>query len=765
MTDPSFDIVDIGARLGVPATALRPYGRDKAKLELAALGPLAERGALVLVSGITPTAAGEGKTTTAIGLADGLTRLGRRAAVVLREPSLGPIFGQKGGGTGFGRSRLVPTADINLHFTGDFHAIASAHNLLAALIDNHLHHGLTPTLDPERITWKRTMDMNDRALRQLEVGRGKGNGPVRAGGFDITAASEIMAILALADGPDDLRARLGRIVIGRTVDGRAATAADVGAVGSMMALLRDAMLPNLVATHEGTPAIVHCGPFANIAHGTASVVAMKAGLHLAEVSVVECGFGFDLGGEKFFDLVARGGPLSPAAVVIIASLRALRLHGGVAPDRVATPDLAAVQAGLPNLLRHLDNARLFGRPVVIALNAFAGDSAEEVAAVRAAVTAADAGFAVIDAPARGADGGVELAQLVLDTLAAHPQGRGRHRISSRRVAAHQARASRDQDLPRDPGGAVGRGHRAARRPRGRGLGPPAGVHGQDPGVVHRRSHPTGRARWSHADGAALRASRRRRLHRRAVRRDRPHARSAQAAAGLRHRSGRRRDRRRRLTAIDRAIGHAAQARRARRRRSVSHRHQALDPLGDRRVRREPARHRARRQRRADEEAGGGRRVADGGAGARGRCPSLELGQRASPGPADRRRCARRTRPPPYSREREIARRMRVAAIGATMMSASVPRSPGPSRSSRAPPKASAPHCTAGGDERHHRGQHGRDRRDQDVAVVDVGQLVGDHPAQLALGQERAQAGGHRDHAVARIAGRSRKALGAGSSMT
>jgi formate--tetrahydrofolate ligase len=421
MTDPSFDIVDIGARLGVPATALRPYGRDKAKLELAALGPLAERGALVLVSGITPTAAGEGKTTTAIGLADGLTRLGRRAAVVLREPSLGPIFGQKGGGTGFGRSRLVPTADINLHFTGDFHAIASAHNLLAALIDNHLHHGLTPTLDPERITWKRTMDMNDRALRQLEVGRGKGNGPVRAGGFDITAASEIMAILALADGPDDLRARLGRIVIGRTVDGRAATAADVGAVGSMMALLRDAMLPNLVATHEGTPAIVHCGPFANIAHGTASVVAMKAGLHLAEVSVVECGFGFDLGGEKFFDLVARGGPLSPAAVVIIASLRALRLHGGVAPDRVATPDLAAVQAGLPNLLRHLDNARLFGRPVVIALNAFAGDSAEEVAAVRAAVTAADAGFAVIDAPARGADGGVELAQLVLDTLAAHPK--------------------------------------------------------------------------------------------------------------------------------------------------------------------------------------------------------------------------------------------------------------------------------------------------------------------------------------------------------
>lgn len=421
MTDPTHDIVDIGARLGLPATALRPYGRDKAKLELSALGPLANRGALVLVSGITPTAAGEGKTTTAIGLADGLARLGTRAAVVLREPSLGPIFGQKGGGTGFGRSRLVPTADINLHFTGDFHAIAAAHNLLAALIDNHLHHGLEPRLDPERVTWKRTVDMNDRALRQLELGRGKNNGPVRAGGFDITAASEIMAILALAADADDLRARLGRIVIGRTVDGAAATAADVGAVGAMMALLRDAMLPNLVATHEGTPAIVHCGPFANIAHGTASVVSMKAALHLAEVAVVECGFGFDLGGEKFFDLVARGGELSPAAVVIIASLRALRLHGGVAADQVATPSLAAVTAGLPNLLRHLDNARHFGRPVVIALNSFAGDSPEEVEAVRAAVGAAGAGFAVIDAPARGAEGGVALAQLVKDTLAAHPK--------------------------------------------------------------------------------------------------------------------------------------------------------------------------------------------------------------------------------------------------------------------------------------------------------------------------------------------------------
>jgi formate--tetrahydrofolate ligase len=425
MIDPTHDVTEIGAKLGLPATALRPYGRDKAKIEVGALGALKPAGALILVSGITPTAAGEGKTTTAIGLADGLTLLGKRAAVVLREPSLGPVFGLKGGGTGFGWSRMIPTADINLHFNGDFHAISSAHNLLSALIDNHLHHGLAPTLDPEKITWKRTMDMNDRALRQLELGRGKGNGPIHGGGFDITAASEIMAILALATDADDLRARLGRIVIGRGTDGAAVTAGQIGAVGAMMALLRDAMLPNLVATVCGTPTIVHCGPFANIAHGTASVIAMRTGLHLAEVAVVEAGFGFDLGGEKFFDLVAKGGDLSPAAVVIIASLRALRLHGGVAPAKVSEPDLAAVQAGLPNLIRHLENARHFGRPVVIALNAFTGDSDEETAAVRAAVEAADVGFAVIDAPNRGAEGGVALAQVVLDTLARHGKGAAR----------------------------------------------------------------------------------------------------------------------------------------------------------------------------------------------------------------------------------------------------------------------------------------------------------------------------------------------------
>ncbi|MEZ4364312.1 MAG: formate--tetrahydrofolate ligase [Kofleriaceae bacterium] len=417
MQEPQHDIHEIARRLELPASAVRAYGRDKAKVELSELGPLQRRGQLVLVTGITPTAAGEGKTTTAIGLADGLRAIGRRAAVILREPSLGPIFGQKGVGTGFGRSRVVPTADINLHFTGDFHAITAAHNLLSAMVDNHLHHKLAPELDPERVTWKRALDVNDRALRSIEVARGKTNGPAHASGFDITAASEIMAILALSDGAEDLRARLARIVVGLGRDGQEITAGQLGAIGPMMALLRDAMLPNLAATVEGTPAIIHCGPFANIAHGTASVAAMKLGLHLAEVGVVEAGFGFDLGGEKFFDLVARGGPLSPAAVVIIVSLRALRLHGGVAAAQVATPDRDAVVRGLANLRRHVENAAHFKRPVVLALNAFPHDTEEEIAEVRAAAGATGAGFAVIDATTRGAEGGVALAHAVSAALA------------------------------------------------------------------------------------------------------------------------------------------------------------------------------------------------------------------------------------------------------------------------------------------------------------------------------------------------------------
>jgi hypothetical protein len=515
---------------------------------------------------------------------------------------------------------------------------------------------------------------------------------VRAGGFDITAASEIMAILALADGPDDLRARLGRIVIGRTVDGRAATAADVGAVGSMMALLRDAMLPNLVATHEGTPAIVHCGPFANIAHGTASVVAMKAGLHLAEVAVVECGFGFDLGGEKFFDLVARGGPLSPAAVVIIASLRALRLHGGVAPDRVATPDLAAVQAGLPNLLRHLDNARLFGRPVVIALNAFAGDSAEEVAAVRAAVTAADAGFAVIDAPARGADGGVELAQLVLDTLAAHPKAAAGtvypadaslrtklELVATKIYRATQVVLSDEATAQLADLEAAGWGHLPvcmAKTPASFTDDPTR------PGAPD--GHTLTVRRFELAAGAGFIVALCGAIVRMPGLPKQPRAFDIDL--------GRRRDRRRRLTAIDRAIGHAAQARR----RGGD----AASAIATRRSIRSGIGGCVENQLATELDDSGAqmKRLAVAG-----ESPTVCSGTRALPRSSLASALARPSGSPemrapnasaPYSREREIARRMRVAAIGATMMSASVPRSPGPSRSSRAPPKASAPHCTA-----------------------------------------------------------------------
>ncbi len=407
------DIAVVARNLGLPTAAVLPYGLDKAKIDLGQLGPLPPRGRLVLVTGMTPTTAGEGKTTTAIGLADGLARSRRHAIVVLREPSLGPCFGMKGGGTGFGRARIIPSADINLHFTGDFHAVTAAHNLLAALVDNHLHHGRTPALDPARITFRRALDVNDRALRQLELGRGKVNGPVRDGGFDITAASEIMAILALASDADDLRARLGRIVVGRGPDGAPVTAGELRAVGSMMALLRDALRPNLVQTTEGTPALVHAGPFANIAHGASSVIAARLGLGLADWVITECGFGFDLGGEKFFDIVAPASGLAPAVVVMVATIKALKLHGGRKPDELGVPDPAAVAAGLPNLARHLENVALFGRPAVVALNQFPGDHGDEHDVVRRWCADAGIPFAVQDAAAHGGEAAMELAERVV----------------------------------------------------------------------------------------------------------------------------------------------------------------------------------------------------------------------------------------------------------------------------------------------------------------------------------------------------------------
>ena len=375
-------IVDVARSLDIAPTDIEPYGHYKAKLSLNAFKDRPRRGRLVLVSAITPTPAGEGKTTTTIGLVQGLARIGVRSAAALREPSLGPVFGMKGGGTGGGASEVVPMMDINMHFNGDFHAVTSAHNLLAALVDNCLHNGNTAGLDPRRVTWKRVMDMNDRALRDIVVGLGgRTEGIPRETGFDITAASEVMAILCLADGIPDLKARLGRIVVGYSAAGTPVTATDVKAVGAMAALLKEAIKPNLVQTTEGVPAFVHGGPFANIAHGTNSIAATRAALAFADIVVTEAGFAFELGAEKFFDINCRYGGFAPACTVLVATIRALKMHGGKPLADVGQPDVAAMLRGLSNMEKHVENIRKFGQPCVVAINQFAADTAEEVEAL------------------------------------------------------------------------------------------------------------------------------------------------------------------------------------------------------------------------------------------------------------------------------------------------------------------------------------------------------------------------------------------------
>ena len=407
-------IAEIAERLGIPGAAVLPWGRHRAKIDhsfLAEARARTARGALVLVTGITPTPAGEGKTTTTIGLTDALNAAGARAVACLREPSLGPCFGMKGGATGGGRAQVAPAADINLHFTGDFHAIGSAHALLSAMLDNHLHWGNELGIDPRRITWRRAVDMNDRALRTIVAGLGD---VVREDGFDITVASEVMALLCLARDLDDLRERLGRIVVASRRDGGPVTAADLKSDGAMAALLRDAMMPNLVQTLHGSPALVHGGPFANIAHGCSSVAGTTLGLALAQFVVTEAGFGADLGGEKFLDIKCPSAGLSPACAVVVATVRALKMHGGVARDRLAVEDVAAVTRGLPNLQRHVGNLRRFGLPVIVALNRFRDDTDAEIAAVR---HAAGADVALCTHFADGAAGAAELAQAVRDAVA------------------------------------------------------------------------------------------------------------------------------------------------------------------------------------------------------------------------------------------------------------------------------------------------------------------------------------------------------------
>ena len=409
-------ITEIAKIAGVDEEYLEQYGKYKAKVDYALLKKSNRKnGKLVLVTAITPTPAGEGKTTTTIGLADGMRRIGKNCVVALREPSLGPVFGIKGGAAGGGYAQVVPMEDINLHFTGDFHAIGAANNLLAAMLDNHIYQGNQLNIDPRRITWKRCVDMNDRQLRFVTDGLGgRVNGVPREDGYDITVASEIMAVFCLANSISDLKERLARIVVAYTYDEKPITAKDLGAVGAMAALLKDALKPNLVQTLEGTPAFVHGGPFANIAHGCNSVIATKMAMKLGDYAITEAGFGADLGAEKFLDIKCRMADLNPDAVVVVATVRALKMHGGVAKSELNTENLEALDAGIPNLLRHVSNIKdVYGLPCVVAVNRFPTDTDAEIALVIEKCKALGVNVVLSTVWAEGGKGGMELAQEVV----------------------------------------------------------------------------------------------------------------------------------------------------------------------------------------------------------------------------------------------------------------------------------------------------------------------------------------------------------------
>ena len=405
----------VAARASLSEDEIEYYGKYKAKIDLSVLSRKRQDGKLVLVTAITPTPAGEGKTTTTIGLADGLKRIGKNVIVALREPSLGPVFGIKGGAAGGGYAQVVPLEDINLHFTGDFHAIGAANNLLAAMLDNHIFQGNELGIDPEKITWRRCVDMNDRQLRNVEDGLGGGkNGVPRKDGYDITVASEIMAVLCLATSLGDLKARLGRIIVGYNYDGQPVTAGDLKAAGAMCALLKDALKPNLVQTLEGTPAIVHGGPFANIAHGCNSIVATKAALKLGDYVITEAGFGADLGAEKFLDIKCRFAGLTPAAVVVVATVRALKMHGGLAKTELAEENLPALEKGLPNLMRHVSNmTNVYKLPAVVAINRFPTDTDAEIALVMEKCKSLGVNVVLSTVWAEGGKGGEALAEEIV----------------------------------------------------------------------------------------------------------------------------------------------------------------------------------------------------------------------------------------------------------------------------------------------------------------------------------------------------------------
>ena len=418
----SLPIGEIANKLDIPDAALITYGKTKAKIDPDYIASLKQKpdGKLILVTAITPTPAGEGKTTTSVGLTDGLNRIGKKALVCLREPSLGPCFGMKGGAAGGGYAQVVPMEDINLHFTGDFHAIGAAHNLLSALLDNHIHWGNSLEIDARRIAWKRVADMNDRALRSITCSLGgPGNGFPRQDGYDITVASEVMAIFCLATDLDDLKARLDRIVVGYTRDLKPIHASEILGTGAMTVLLKDALAPNLVQTLENNPAIIHGGPFANIAHGCNSVIATKAGLKMADYVVTEAGFGADLGAEKFFDIKCRAAGLSPDASVIVATTRALKMHGGVAKEDLDKEDLGALRDGCCNLVRHIENVKSFGVPVVVGINRFTADTDTEIAVIKE-ISAAN-GVKAIECT-HWADGGAGTEELALEVAALADSG-------------------------------------------------------------------------------------------------------------------------------------------------------------------------------------------------------------------------------------------------------------------------------------------------------------------------------------------------------